>query len=228
MPRNKEISKKGAYLLIKITLLISAVLMLSAFSFSDSQKLRHELRSEIKTELQKIIEKTPSAKLRKKWRQERDRAADMLEAAENVDTSKYCPEKWDEAVAMFKKARYYALRRSYRKAIYLAKKASEFAYVALETSQAFLSQNQSKLNIELRKLKAKIEELTGMIPINADELTARASEISLAVEDIRLAIKLREFKDARMEIDHVKARLAQLLQDIKIYKKSHPDNNEDI
>ena len=102
--------------------LFLAITSLSGFSYSDRKRLGQEIGSEIKAELQRIVEKTPSAKLRKQWRAERGNASDALDSALCIEADRYSPEKWDEAVALFQKAKYYASNRSYRKAIYLAKK----------------------------------------------------------------------------------------------------------
>jgi len=81
--------------------------------------MRRDISSEIQEELQKIVEKTPSAKLRRQWRSERDKTSEALNSALYIEADRFSPGKWDEAVALFKKAKSYASNRSYRKAIYL-------------------------------------------------------------------------------------------------------------
>ncbi len=214
-------------LLFRLLSIIVGVITLSGFSFSDPHKFTQELKKEIRLELQKIAEKTPSAKLRNEWRQRRDQAISSLEKAEATQASKYCPEKWDQAVALFKKAKYYAAKRSYRKAIFLAKKANDMARQAFITSKAMILKQETRLNKQYRKLRSRADELTGSIPMDAEELSKKAADISLTIEDARLATELLQFDQAQRELSSAKKALDNLEKLIHRYKKEHPAPDAD-
>ncbi|RUM87812.1 MAG: hypothetical protein DSZ23_05280 [Thermodesulfatator sp.] len=201
---------------------MACLVFLSGFTFSDPQKLTQELKEEIKKELLKIAEKTPSAKLKKEWQTRRDEAAASLEKAQVAEAQKYCPEKWDEAVALFEKAKYYASKRSYRKAIFLAKRADEKAKEAYTASKAVLLQQKDKLNKAYKDLRSRADEIFAGIPSDADELNIKAGNISLEIEDARLAIELDQFDEAQKELSSANKKLNELERLIAHYKKTHP------
>ncbi len=221
--------QKGCRLSIAMKLLVltAGMALLSGFSFSDPHKLAQDIKAEIKAELHRIAEKTPSAKLRKEWRMRRDEASSALERAEMVQASKYCPEKWDESVALYKKARYYASKRSYRKAIFLAKKAAESAKDIYITSSALLLKQETGLTSQYKKLRERTDELAGSIPPDAEALEITASRISLELEDARLAIGLTQFETARKELTGLKTKLDRLERLIRAYKKANPPPDDD-
>ncbi len=201
--------------------LILCFLMLSGFNFSDPNKLRWELRKEIKRELEKIIEKTPSGKLRTTWRQKREVAADSLNKALLASAPKFCPDKWDEAVLLFKKARKYAGQREYRKAIYLAKKTTEFAQGAKDCALIHINKKRNILLGKYRKLRKQMDEVQAIIPTDAEELIKRGSELSLKIEDLLSAINLRQFDQAEMLWPSLEKRLSTLEQDVDKYRQEH-------
>ena len=221
--------KKGSHLsiVIKLLVLTAAIALLSGFSFSDPHKLAQDIKAEIKAQLHRIVEKTPSAKLRNEWRMRRDEASSALEKAEMVQAPEYCPEKWDESVALYKKARYYASKRSYRKAVFLAKKAAESAEEIYITSSALLLKQETGLTSQYKKLRARTDELAGSIPPDAEALEIRASRISLELEDARLAIELTQFETARQELNGIKTELDRLDRLIQAYKKANPPPNDE-
>jgi len=218
----------GHLLPIGLCLPVLLVLFLSGFSFSDSHKLRQEISGEIQAELQKIVEKTPSAKLRRQWRSERDRTSEVLDSALCIEADRFSPEKWDEAVALFKKAKDYASNRSYRKAIYLARKARECAEDAYKSSQDVIQEKRDKILAQYRELKESIRDIAGLIPPDADTLITRASELSLAIEDIRIAVNLKKFEQASAEIVKMRSELVCLSKDVNRYRRLHPENDEGI
>jgi len=212
---------------MKLLLIAIGVLILSGFSFSDPHKLTQDLRKEIRAELQKIVEKTPGAKLRKEWRAQRDVANSLLEKAQTAQASKYCPKEWDEAVALFKKAKYYASKRSYRKAIFLAKKSQEQAKFAYTTSKAKLLKQETGLKKQYKKLRSRLNDLAGAIPTDAEALAQKAATLSLELEDARLAMELLQFDEAKRELADVKGRMEHLEGLIQEYKKTHPLPDDD-
>ena len=223
--RCKNLGKEFA--MAKLLVLLACILLLCGFSFSDPQKLTQEIKQEIKDELQKIAEKTPSAKLRKQWRLKRDSAESSLKKAEMAEASKYCPERWDEAVALFKKAKYYASRRSYRKAIFLAKKAEKKAAEAADTAEKILLQKTTSLSRQYKELRSMANDIAASIPPDAEKLSARAAEISLALEDARLAMELRQFDDAARKMPEIRNELLRLEALIRAYKKAHPPPDDE-
>ncbi len=212
---------------LKLAALLTCALILCGFSFSDPKKLTQEIKEEIKVELQKIAEKTPSAKLRADWRTKRDSAEAALKKAETADASKYCPEKWDEAVALFKKAKHYASLRSYRKAIFLAKKAEKTAGKAATAAAEIISKKTAELKGTYKRLRLQADDISASIPPDAEKLSAKAAELSLALEDARLAIELRQFEDAQKSLPVIKADLVKLEKLVRAYKKAHPPPDEE-
>lgn len=208
---------------LKLLVLTAGMAFLCGFSFSD----HHKLTQEIKAQLRRITEKTPSAKLRNEWRMRRDEASSALEKAELVQASKYCPEKRDESVALYKKARYYASKRSYKKAIFLAKKTTESAKKMYITSKAFLLQQKAGLARQYKRLRARADELAGSIPPDAAALEIRASRISLELENARLAIDLTQFETARKALPGIKTEMDRLDRQIRAYKKANPPPDDD-
>ncbi len=203
------------------------VIFLSGFNFSDAGKLRKDIRREIKAELEKIIEKTPSGKLRTTWRQKKAIAEDALNMALVLDSPRFCPKKWDEAVILFKKAKKYAAKREYRKAIYLAKKTKEFADVAYKCASSHIQEETSRLQKVYQELRSQMDEIQAMIPPDAEKLTEDASQISLSIEDMRLAIDLREFKNADLLASTLKKRLSSLEKQVHKYNLEH-ESEEDL
>lgn len=201
--------------------LLLCFLMLSGFNFSDPNKLRLELRKEIKKELEKIIEKTPSGKLRTTWRQKKEVAADSLNKALLASAPKFCPDKWDEAVLLFKKARKYAGKREYRKAIYLAKKTTEFAQGAKDCALKYINKKRNILLGKYRRLRKQMDEVQAIIPPDAEELLRRGSELSLQIEDLLSAIDLRQFNQAEMLWPSLEKRLSTLEGDVEKYRQEH-------
>ncbi len=231
-----DIMKTGGFftsitcsILLRIAVLLACLLLLCGFSFSDPHKVSQEIKQDLRQELQKIAEMTPGAKLRNEWRARRNKAEGALKQAEMVEAKRFCPEKWDEAVAVFKKAKYYASKRSYRKAIFLAKKAEEQAAEARTLAQKILDQKTSELNRQYRKLRLRADDVTASVPPGAEKLAIQAADISLAVEDVRIAIELRQFEDAEKKLPAIRKELQKLEGLIRAYKKAHPppDDEED-
>ena len=223
MSRNHLIEDTMA---VKTLLILLSLLFLYGFSFSDPSKLRTEIRKEIKAELEKIIEKTPSGKLRTTWRQKKQEAEEALNKALFMDSPRFCPEKWDEAVMLFKKAKKYASKREYRKAIYLAKKTIEFATGAEKCASRYIKEHNDKLEKQYTTLRNQMDEIMAMIPPDAEDLVKQASNLSLKIEDMYSAIKLRQFKNARDIAAHLRKRLASLEKAVKKYNMEHGQANE--
>jgi len=205
---------------------IFIILLLYGFTFSDPNKLRQEIRKEIRAELEKIIEKTPSGKLRTSWRQKRQLAEKALNRALVMDSPRFCPEKWDEAVALFKKAQKYAAKREYRKAIYLAKKTREFASSAADCASEYIRKQDNKLKKQYLTLRNRMDEIMPVIPTDAEELIKEACSLSLKIEDMHSAIKTRQFQDAETIAIRLKKRLSVLEKAVKKYNAEHEQGDK--
>ncbi len=218
--------KQHLTLISKLLLFFLLTFSLYGFSFSDPKKLHQEIKAEIKKELEKIIEKTPSAKLRNTWRKKRDEANAILENALLLSAPKFCPSLWDESVGLFEKAKKYASKRAYRKAIYLAKLAKENAQKSVECAQNFLDENTKKLIKKYKKLRSQMDEIRALVPPGAEELIIRANVLSLEVEDLNLAIELRNFKEAEKIAKTIEKKLPKLMADVDSYRKEHVNEEE--
>ncbi len=211
---------------IRFFLIFLSIFFLCGFSFSDPKKFQQEIKEEIKKELEKIIEKTPSAKLRNKWRAKRDEANSLLEKALILSAPKFCPSLWDESVALFERAKKYALKRAYRKAIYLAKLAKKNAQKTVECAQNFLDKHTKKLIKKYKELRSQMDEIRALIPPGAEELIIRANVLSLEVEDLNLAIELRNFNEAEKIVKELEKKIPKLMKDVDLYRKEHQDEEE--
>jgi len=208
--------------------LLFGLFCLSGFSFSDPKKLRQEIRQEILKELEKIREKTPNAKKRAKWRKSRSAANDALLDARLYQASKYAPEEWDQAVALFRKAKEYAARRSYLKADYLARQAVKYAHQAAEKARAIIAKKEGSLRERYQKLKEELDSLSGRVPPDAESLQLRASELYLLLSDARLAMELRQFGDAEMGLERAEEELGRFKRDLIAYLDTHPEPDPDV
>ncbi len=212
--------------ILSFILILVALPLLLGFDFSNPKKLRQDIRKEIRAELEKIIEKTPSGKLRNTWWEKRRVAEESLNAALMLDALTYCPKSWDEAVALFKKAKKYASKREYRKAIYLAKKTKEFADKATSCANKYIEKQNSKLKKEYQELRNRMDEVMGLIPPDAEDLIRQASELSLKVEEVSYATRLRQFDRAKGLCKSLKKRITDLEKAVKAYKEEHESQEE--
>jgi hypothetical protein len=215
-------------LLCLIMALLFGLVCLSGFSFSDPKKLRQEIRQEILKELEKIREKTPNAKKRAKWRKSRGEANDALLEARLYQASKYAPEEWDQAVALFRKAKEYAAKRSYLKADYLARQAAKYAHQATEKARAIIAKKEGTLRERYQKLKEELDSLSGRVPPDADSLQLRASELYLLLSDARLAMELRQFEDAEKGLEGAEEEINRFKRDLIAYLDTHPEPDPDM
>jgi len=213
--------------LLSFIFVLFALPLLLGFDFSNPKKLRQDIRKEIRAELEKIIEKTPSGKLRNTWWEKRRVAEKSLNAALMLDAPTYCPKSWDEAVALFKKAKKYASKREYRKAIYLAKKTKEFADKATSCANKYIKKQNSELKKEYQKLRNRMDEAMGLIPPDAEDLIRQASELSLKVEEISYATRLRQFDRAKSLCKTLQKQITDLEKAVKAYREEH-EPQEDI
>ncbi len=213
---------------LKTLILVGIALLLCGFNFSDPNKLRQELRKEIRQELEKIIEKTPSGRLRATWREKKAEAEKALNQALLVDAPTYCSEKWDDAVMLFKKAKKYAAKREYRKAIYLAKKSNESAQSAKDCAGHYIKEQTTTLTKDYHALRGRMNEILGQIPPDAEDLLKRASSLSLQVEDMANAIDLRQFKEAKRLDKILKKKIGKLEKAVQKYKKEHALQEEEL
>ena len=220
----QPLSTKGRFL--SLILLLFVLPLLLGFDFSNPKKLRQEIRKEIRAELEKIIEKTPSGKLRNIWWEKKRIAEESLNTALMVDAPTYCPKDWDEAVALFKRAKKYASKREYRKAIYLAKKTKEFADKAGSCANKYIDKQDSELKKEYQELRNRMDEIMGLIPPDAEELMKEASELSLKIEDISYAKSLRQFDYAKRLCKSLKKQITDLEEAVKAYKEEHEAQEE--
>ncbi len=210
----------------KAASLFMIAFFLCGFNFSNPRKLRKEIRKEIRAELEKIIEKTPSGKLRNDWWEKKRIAEEGLNRALMLDAPSYCPKKWDEAVLLFKKAKKYASKREYRKAIYLAKKTSEFATGAEACASRYIEQQDAELKKQYEGLRNHMDEIMGLIPPDAENLIKKASELSLKIEDIASATSLRQFQDAKRLCKKLRVRVSRLEKEVKEYRLEHEPKEE--
>ncbi len=208
-----------------IALWVFLALLISGFSFSDPQKLKEEIRKEIKAELEKIIEKTPSARLRAQWRAKRDEAKKSLDQGLLFGAPKFCPKDWDQAVELFNRSKRYAAKRSYRKAIYLSKKAIEYSTKAKNCAKTHLDKRTKKLLKEYSSLRENMDDIRALVPPGAEELFIKASNISLAIEDLKTAINMRDFDQADDMVKKLEKRLKKLKNEIIQYRKEHQGEN---
>ncbi|NPA93880.1 MAG: hypothetical protein GXO58_00455 [Thermodesulfobacteria bacterium] len=216
--------KKGFGLLA----LLGLALLLCGFNFSDPNKLRIKLRKEIRAELEKIIEKTPSGRLRTTWREKKAVAEEALNQALLLNAPSYCPDQWDDAVILFKRAKKYAAKREYRKAIYLAKKSKESADVARQCADKYIKEQTSKLTKEYKILRGRMTDIMGQIPPDAEDLLSKASSLSLEVEDMANAIDLHQFDQAKRLGKSLKKKISRLENGVKKYKREHTLQDEEL
>jgi len=209
-----------------LVLFCLSITLLSGFSFSNPSKLKEEIKEEIKKELEKIVEKTPSAKLRNRWRITRDEANSVLEKALLLSAPRFCPKEWDEAVGLFKRAKGYAFKREYRKAIYLAKLTKKSGQKTVDCAQGYLDSQTRALLKTYERLRERMDEIRAMVPTGAEELTIQANDLSLEVEDLKIAIDLRQFKDAKAIIRHLEQEMPRLEATIKEYRKNNMEEED--
>ena len=213
--------------IFNVALCILTGLVVSGFSFSDPQKLKEEIKKEIRSELEKIIEKTPSARLRAQWRGKRDEAKKILKQGLLFSAPKFCPKDWDQAVELFNRSRRYAAKRSYRKAIYLAKKAIQYSTEATNCAKKHLDDRTKKLLKEYSKLRENMDDIRAIVPPGAEELLIKASNLSLAIEDLKTAINMRDFDHTDDTVKSLEKRLEKLRSEVMEYRKEHQSQDEE-
>jgi len=153
------------------------------------------LKKEIRKELEKIQEMTPSGKERAAWREHRDDARAAIDRAERTGAPGYARNYWDEATGLFSRAKEYAAGRSYRKASYLARKAGEAASRAADEAERVRSEKERSARAVLNQVKKSIDAMALKVPSDNRDLLVRKTEFLLEYSDLVSAMSLEQYDE---------------------------------
>jgi hypothetical protein len=178
-------------------LIFTVVLLLCyGFKIPDTDKLRREFRKKVDAELEKIIEKTPNAKARNKWRSVRDRACEAIEQAELVEADRFAKEDIDDARYFMARAKKYSARREYLKAAYLGKQAIIVAEKAEKKAKQHLDTLYSEISKAIDKCSRALGKIADRLPEDNDVELAFA-KLRLELGYARNLLKTGEFEKAK-------------------------------
>lgn len=201
-------SQKTISTVARILASFLCLILLTGFKFPSP----HQLRKEFQAELNKIKESTPGAKAFARWKTLRDQAKEALKNADIQGASKFAAEEFEEASYLFKRAKQYALKKSYKKASYLARKTIEVATMAAEKAAKAREAVEKKLNRHLTSVKAKLDQIHAKLPYDS-EYDDSLAELYLKWSDIRHAISLGQYEQANNE-------LQDLVKNLKAFIKA--------
>jgi hypothetical protein len=158
-----------------LVLIVTVFCLCSGFRLSDTDRLRREFRKKVDAELAKIIEKTPNAKARQRWRDIRDKAVKAIDDAVEVDALRFASGELADAREYLKRARRYSARREYAKAAYLGKQSIKMAETALKKAKETLAGKEKVAAEALAKNIKQLKALKSRLaPDNADAAIAIA------------------------------------------------------
>ena len=193
--------------------------LISAFSIPSPD----ELRSEIRAELERIKEKTPGAKALAKWRDSRDKAEAALQEAVIQDAQEFAPALYQEAADLFSLAKRYALKKSFKKADYLARKAAEIAHKAAAEADKNRTAREKALLKRLNALLKRLEAMRSHVA-EGSEAAEKLNILFLKWGDIKNAIVLGQYDDARGELDLLEKETGQFARRNNIMFENEDEN----
>lgn len=191
-PGKSRILRKRIFL----SFLIIFSFLSSGFNLSDTNKIRREIRKKIDAELEKIIEKTPDAKARRKWRETRDRAVKAISDAAIQDASHLAPEEISDAREYLGRAKAYSAGKEYAKATYLGKQALKMAEMAENKAVELLKQKEDKVEDALKKCSEKLQALEKATPPANDAATLEIARLKLKKGYVQNLLRIGKFDEA--------------------------------
>ncbi len=171
-----------------------------------------ELRQEIRQELQKIKEMTPTAKRRAQWKARYEQAVEALKKAETQSAERYAPKLWQDALNLLSKAKEYAKKKSYLKAAYLAKKAKEAAESASTKAEEARRKAQASAKQNIEGLKKQIEILKKRASQGNQALKEKMDQLMLGLRDLVHALELEQFEQVKKGARELDERIRRLLE----------------
>lgn len=179
----------------------------SGFSLPDTDQIRREFRKKVDSEVEKIIERTPDAKVRKKWRERRLEAVKALENARMINAKKYASQEFEDAEDFFQRARNYASKREYLKAEYLGRQTVKMAKKAAEKAAELYKAKLEKSETQLQECQKKLVRLKERVLDGDEDQKSRLAELMLRLGYVRNMIATGDFEEATKECSELERQI---------------------
>lgn len=166
-------------------------LFLTAFTLPSPQKLTKS----IEQQLEKIREKAPKIKAYRKWKETESATWQLLRKAELAGAPKYAQPDWQQALKLFSRSKDYAKKQSYKKAVFLAKKAREQGTIAMQKAREILKEKRAEARALLDPIRKDLDWLDQHIDHKNRSLLNTYARLLLQYNNLENAYRLEEFED---------------------------------